>query len=93
MKFNLYDFVPKSPTCTNSANTIWHQSPPLLRISLVQEFLGFGDPEKTVLMEIHTIRGVLMVQIGKLGIWEIKSPPFMQIFKNFQLWSNQVHDH
>jgi hypothetical protein len=30
MKFNLYDFASKSPTCTNSTNTILHQSPPLV---------------------------------------------------------------
>ena len=30
IKFNLYDFASKSPSCTNSTNTILHQSPPLI---------------------------------------------------------------
>ena len=30
LKFHLYDFASKSPTCTNSTNTVLHQSPPLV---------------------------------------------------------------
>ena len=37
---------------------------------------GFWDPEKTVQMEICTIRGAFMIQTHKLGIYEIKSPFF-----------------
>ena len=36
----------------------------------------FGTQKKTVLIEIHTIRGLCMIRKNETGIYEIKSPPF-----------------
>ena len=41
MKFNLYNFAYKNPTCTNSTYTILHQSPLLVRTQLIRIVIKF----------------------------------------------------